>query len=813
MTIVRALSLAAVLVLIACSDGADDGHGVGAGRLGDRNPIVDENDLPGDPDWRSGTPAKGELEAYADRASVRAGGVVGVKASASPAAFVDWALYRMGWYGGAGARLVAEGSGVSVAPQPRCPVQPGTGLVACAWPVSVALQVPTDAVTGLYLVKLSRADGVYTFVPLVVTDDRAPRLLFQASVTTWQAYNAWGGTSLYVDRTGSSPFGRAVKASFDRPYDSDTGSGQMLRYEVHFARFLERFGYDVGYTTNVLVSRGALDRLGRDQAFLSVGHDEYWTLEERDAIEAARDRGVSTLFFGANTGYWKIRFDDEVEPGNPRTQISYKADAAQDPVKGPDRTGLWRGAIGRPENALVGVMYESWLRISGQWIVSDASHFLYEGTGLADGDAIPALVGYEYDRTFDNGAQPAGLEVVSRSPVLDVYGVPGFSEAASYRAPSGSLVFSAASIEWSYGLGQPGVADPRVERMTANVIREATGLEVPDGVGSGAPPAPPAREGRPASAVHTLSRGLGSPTGVAQTEDGLLVVADPRRHLILAVRPDGTSYPLAGDGVASSDPAHDGVPAGRARFFGPTAVASSGAAAARVVYVADTRNHCIRTISGSSVVKVGTAAGAMGEPGRSDGGRAQARFNSPMGLAIDPASGDLLVADAGNGLVRRFDPKTGTTTILAGGGTSPADGPASATAFSYPTAVAAAPDGTVYVVDTGYGTVRRISPDGEVTTLVKGPPGAGDGTGEVARLSPQGGAAWAAGALWIAEPTRGTLRRIVPGAEAASTLVETVAGDGVAGARFGLPVGLAVARDGSVLVVDAAGGELRAVVP
>lgn len=806
----RALFLVAALTLLSCSGSPGVGHGTDSGRLGGGNPILDENALPGDPGWRSGTPAQGEeLEAYADRSSARAGEIVGVKASASPAAMVDWALYRMGWYGGSGARLVAKGAGVSVAPQPRCPVQQGTGLVACAWPVSVAVGIPADAVSGLYVLKLSRADGVHSLLPLVVKDDRAPRLLFQASVTTWQAYNAWGGTSLYKDQVKSTAFGRAVMASFDRPYDTDAGSGQMLRYEVHLARFLERYGYDVSYTTNALVSRGDLERLGRGQAFLSVGHDEYWTLEERDAIEAARDRGVSILFFGANTGYWKIRFADEAGPGNPRTQISYKGDAAKDPVTGPDRTGLWRGALGRPENALVGVMYESWLRISGPWIVIDASHFLYEGTGLANGDAIPSLVGYEYDRTFDNGAQPPGLRVVSRSPVLDVLGVPGVSEAASYRALSGALVFSSASIEWSYGLGQPGVADPRVERMTANVIREATGLEVPGGVGSGSPLPPSKREGTPAASVFTLAEGLGNPTGVTETDDGLVVVADPRRHQLLAVERNGSSYLLAGDGVASADPAYDGVPALQARFFGPTSAVAVGS----VVYVADTGNHCIRAVTGASTVTVGTAAGAMGQPGRSDGGRGQARFNLPMGLAIDPRTGDLLVADAGNGLIRRFDPKSGSTTTLAGGGTSPEDGPALATAFSYPTAVAAAPDGTVYVVDTGYGTIRRVAPDGEVTTLVNGPPGAGDGSGEEARLSPQGGAAWAAGALWIGEPARRTVRRIVPGPDAASTRVETAAGEGVGGARFGLPVGLAVARDGSVLVVDAASGELRKILP
>ena len=829
----RALSLLAALVLYACSGG---GNGSSTGPLNGHNLITVENARPGDPDWRSGKPARGaDLEAYADRSTARAGDAVGVKASASSPSAVDWALYRMGWYGGAGARAVASGSGVQVSSQPRCPVQPGTGLVACAWPDAFVIAVPTDAVSGLYVIKLARADGVYTFVPLVVHDDRAARLLFQASITTWQAYNLWGGTSLYVDTVHATPFRRGVAVSFDRPYSTpgfdrpwepDEGAGQLLHFEVHFARFLEKYGYDVSYTTNALVSRGDLSRLQKGQAFLSVGHDEYWTLEERDAIEAARDRGVSTLFFGANTGYWKIRFADEARAGDPRTLISYKADAAKDPETGPDRTGLWRGPIGRPENELLGVMYESWERISGPWVVSDSSHFLYEGTGLRNGDAIPSLVGYEYDRTYDNGKQPAGLRVMSRSPVLDVSGIPGFSEAASYRAPSAALVFSSGTIEWSYGLGKEGIADPRVERMTANVIREATGIPVPKGVGAGAPSPPPKRDGTPASSVETAAKELGSPSGVTVTQMGMIVFADPRAHRIFEIGSDGAAHPLAGDGVPSSDPAFDDTWGSKARFNGPTAVVATGTcdaggvlAGSKALYIADTGNHCIRVIGGGSNVQVGTIAGAMGAPGMQDGPWKQSRFNLPMGLAIEPRSGDLLVADAGNGLIRRVTP-SGTTSTFAGGGSSPADGPARDTAFSFPTAVAAAPDGTVYVVDTGYGTVRRVATDGTVTTLVRGPPGSGDGSGDVARLSPQGGAAWLDGALYVSEPATLRIRRIVPGADAASTRVETLAGGGFGSkdgrgdeARFGLPVGLFAATDGTLYVADAANGAIRRIRP
>ncbi|AKU92939.1 N,N-dimethylformamidase beta subunit family domain-containing protein [Vulgatibacter incomptus] len=799
------LAALAALLLAAC---AGDPPGI------TQNTVVSrENALPGNPDWNDGPLAvPSALAGYADHVSAVAGDSIALQISSSPASNVSWTLYRLGWYGGAGARQLASGSAGSVGTQPSCPVEGSSGLVRCAWSTSARMQLPADALSGLYLFKLVREDGRHSFVPLVVKDDRSATFLFQSSVTTWQAYNPWGGTSLYVDRTGSLPFGRAVKVSFDRPYETDYGSGEVLRWEVHFARFMERYGYDVSYTTNLDVSSAGLGRLSKGQAFLSVGHDEYWTLAERDAIEAARDRGVSTLFFGANTGYWKIRLEDS------RTIVSYKSNAFSDPEKGAERTGLWRArVIGRPENALVGVMYESWMKLSSAWVVSDDSHFLYRGTGLHNRDTIPRIVGYEYDRTFDNGNQPSGLSVMARSPVLDIFGKPGVSEAGSYRAASGALVFSSASIEWSYGLGQPGIADPRVERMTANVLDAATKVGIPAGVGSGPIPEAPRREDAPAT-VSTVGKGLEAPTGVAELPDGV-AVADPRANRIFLVKMDGTTSVIAGDGVPSSDAGFDQVPGAQARFNFPTSVVADEAG---VLYVADTSNHCIRRIAPDGQREVTTLAGSIGQPGMVDATGSGARFSLPMGLAIDPRTGLLLVADADNGRIRAVDRHSGATTTVAGGGTNPADGPGAQVGFAYPTAVAAGPDGTIYVVDTEYAQLRSIGTDParSVVTLVRGPKAGGDGTGDVAGLAAQGGAAWMSDGLFLTEPTRFQVRKVVPGADASSTRVYTVAGGryGAADGRghsasFGMPVGLGAGRGGALWVTDAGNGSLRKIVP
>ena len=143
-----------------------------------------------------------------------------------------------------------------------------------------------------------------------VGDSRQADLLLQASVQTYQAYNFWGGESLYRDASGTLPHGYASKVSFDRPFDDDRGLGQMLKWEVPMTRFLERYGYDVTFTTSVDVGTGSLGSIDRAGMFLSVGHDEYWAAAERDLLERARDEGVPLAFFSANTGYWRIRYED-----------------------------------------------------------------------------------------------------------------------------------------------------------------------------------------------------------------------------------------------------------------------------------------------------------------------------------------------------------------------------------------------------------------------------------------------------------------------------------------------------------------------
>jgi hypothetical protein len=165
-------------------------------RTGYSNPIPVENALPGNADWLSGVDAAShQLEGYADRISARAGETVQMQISADVATTATWTLYRLGWYGGTGARAVQSGGPISIGPQPACPVEPGTGLVRCSWTPVTALEITPAEVSGYYAFKLTRQDGKTRFIPFFVIDDRPADLLFQTSVQTYQAYNAWGGES------------------------------------------------------------------------------------------------------------------------------------------------------------------------------------------------------------------------------------------------------------------------------------------------------------------------------------------------------------------------------------------------------------------------------------------------------------------------------------------------------------------------------------------------------------------------------------------------------------------------------------------
>ncbi len=458
--------------------------------------VARENRKPGSDGWQfwqhGYTPADDvaeQVKGYASATSVNHGDAITFFVSVDAPETYTIDVYRIGWYGGLGGLLETRIGPLDGGRQPPCPADARTGLIACDWTPSATLMVPREWVSGVYLGVVETERRFGGFIVFVVRDDeRNADVVYQQSVATYQAYNDYPadgvrGKSLYGSSFGPETVAgnpRAVAVSFDRPYARD-GAGQFLDWEVDFVRFLERSGYDVVYTTD-LDTHAHGERLLRSRAFLSVGHDEYWSRAMRDAVEEARDHGVHLGFFGANAAYWQVRFEPSARGTPDRIMVCYK-DAALDPVQDATTTVQWRAASPpRPEQALIGIQYGDIIAgglhgAYADYVVQDAAHWVYDGTGLADGDAIPGIVGYETD-AFDAAAPspaaaPGSAALLSTSPYVGFAGDSVYASSSIYRAPSGAWVFAAGTIGWSLGLddfGERAVPDERVQRVTRNVL-------------------------------------------------------------------------------------------------------------------------------------------------------------------------------------------------------------------------------------------------------------------------------------------------------------------------------------------------------
>ena len=431
--------------------------------------IAAENQRPGAADWEIVKPAlHGEIEGYASRTSVNGGEPIDLFVSTIAKRYtID--VFRMGWYGGAGARRVAGPIVRDGFVQDAPSMDPKTGLVECRWREPYRLDT-SDAdgpwTTGVYLARMTLGSlgsqgSLGAFIVFVVRDDgRTAPIVFQSSVTTFAAYNNWGGKSLYAFNSHNAP---ARKVSFDRPYAINPygvrldGAGDFLRrWEYNAVRFLERAGDDVSYVTDVDTHELPSLLTGR-RIFLSVGHDEYWSWAMRQHVEAARDRGVHLAFLGADAGYWQIRFESNASGVADRTIVAYKEVAgSEDPLAtdGDPRndrrvTGRWRDRpASRPEDRLVGVMYAA-DPVDGDIVVSNARHWVFAGTGLNDGDRLPGLLGYEVDAMYDD--PPAGIVRLAHSPFVEGART-RYADMTIYTAPSGALVFATGSMQWNWGL-------------------------------------------------------------------------------------------------------------------------------------------------------------------------------------------------------------------------------------------------------------------------------------------------------------------------------------------------------------------------
>ncbi|WP_226579036.1 DUF4082 domain-containing protein [Acuticoccus sediminis] len=499
------------------------------------------------------------IEGFATDISVNAGDTVDFKinVNGNPADQNAYKveIFRLGYYGGDGARQVAELINDHGTVQDLPLYDESRGLVdAGNWLVTDSWDVPDDMVSGVFLARLQMLDangdpidGETNQIPFIVRNDGvAADIVLQTSDTTWQAYNGWcgklsdvlgngedGGPNFYGDRadlvdhdpidtaTGLGAQDRAYAVSYNRPIATrdfvGAASGpQDYLFGADYAavNWLEKNGYDVSYISGVDTDRLGADYLKNYEAYISVGHDEYWSGDQRANVAEARDAGVNLVFWSGNECYWKTRYEPSIssDATDYRTLVCYKETwAVADPNAGPDDyynldptdiwTGTWQdvrfvgneaagaGDLAAIQSGLLAYCHCGQNALIGQLFIGDGTGEFgaaldvpsaYSGLRVwrdtsvaANGgaqDLSPGIIGYEWDYAPDDANRPAGLVKLSETSV-DWSGLlvddgnttaPGTEThtLTIYRAESGALVFAAGTVFWSWALSNEHDGSP-----------------------------------------------------------------------------------------------------------------------------------------------------------------------------------------------------------------------------------------------------------------------------------------------------------------------------------------------------------------
>src|SRR5579872_897937 len=436
------------------------------------------------------------IEGYASATSAAPGDTVtfSVRADQAHSSFT-LEIYRRGLAD----QLVQTCNGTAFTPGDQDDASLAVG--GCGWPPAAGCQitVPPGWTSGYYVGKITSADQV-AWIPFVVraaVPGAKSKILVKLNDTTAQAYNAWGGRSLY-----STPF--APRISFDRPYADLTLYEQ---YQVPFLQWADAHAPEVEYCSAVDLHTNArlLETYG---LLLSFGHDEYWSWEMRDQAETFIANGGNVCFFCGNTCYWQIRFDFS---NDGRIMMCYKETDIG--VPDPDRqdpqriTVRWAEApLLRPENSMTGVGYRNG---AGWWndpidpakryrgyTVTNAAHWVFRGTGLANGDEFgkgtsvdDTVIGYETDAALiapgrtppivlGTDGTPKNFVVLATADLTDwaAGGQAGHATMGLYQR--GGTAFTAGTVNWAGGLSADGTWTS-VDQITSNLLHELAGTGAP----------------------------------------------------------------------------------------------------------------------------------------------------------------------------------------------------------------------------------------------------------------------------------------------------------------------------------------------
>ena len=413
-------------------------------------PAADPAPPRGTEDWRVTRPAYGgQIAAYTTAISGQPGQRLELKVSTAAQVYrVN--VYRIGAYRGGTGALVASRGWRPGRVQPAPVLSPAaTRTVVAPWKVDVRFDT-SGWEPGLHVITVETGNGWQTFVPYVVSSPTtAGTVALVAPVTTWQAYNAWGGYSLYEGPAGST---RSYAVSFDRPFNLASGANDFRTAAIPIVLRAERLGIPLSYLTNVdLHTRRGV--LAGAHGYVSMGHDEYWTTTMRTAVERARDAGTNLGILGANTMYWRIRLED-TGTGPARRIVGYRDSAYLDPMRdlAPQQTtARFRDApAADPEHALLGMQYECY-PVDTDYVIASPQWWGFAGTGVQRGTRIPGLVGPEADRVYPDSRLPRPLQILSDSP-YDCRGVTTRTQSVYFTVRSGAGVFNAGTLRWGCAL-------------------------------------------------------------------------------------------------------------------------------------------------------------------------------------------------------------------------------------------------------------------------------------------------------------------------------------------------------------------------
>jgi hypothetical protein len=419
--------------------------------------------------------------------------------------------------------------------QPPPTVDPVTKMVAARWPFTLSFPIPTTWKSDIYLVRLSSSEGVQSYVPFVVRSPTAHRYLVVSNAMNWEAYNRWGGSSVYWSAVGQPAPGvsRALAVSFDRPYASDGGAGQLFFLELPLVSWMLRQHLDVAFTTDYDLSLNP-DAQPMPKVVVFNGHDEYWGVPLYQWLDRHVNQlgDVSLAMLAADTGYWPVTFTHPTADG-PRDLLVFKngpvpaafastGDAGtgvpgassspgasamvESPAPGDIEersthvlwvippSGPYVGSL--PGQPIFGVHYQGVTTVLGRYSLgglgpapstgsSDTATAptlarLLAGTGLSAGGSLGFIAGGEVDGVERDPAWQGPQGGRYDRPFAVAEAVPGragwrwTAEAVWRELPDGARVFSSGTFYWGWALdpawGKAHEVPTGFARLTANIL-------------------------------------------------------------------------------------------------------------------------------------------------------------------------------------------------------------------------------------------------------------------------------------------------------------------------------------------------------